>query len=252
MAIDYLEVIRTEAAALRAVVAGADLEARVPSCPDWSLRDLVAHVGRTHRFHTGNVQRGVTDPPTFDALPVPPEDDHALLLWLDEGVEDMLAVLARLDPDGPAWNWSLDPQVASFWPRRMALETAVHRWDAELALGKAQPFAPELAADGVDEVLRVHLPADRHDADEEEQVPDPHAGRVRVSASDHPGDWLVTLRPDGADVTGGPDGGGAEHGADATVRGPLFDLFLAVWGRLDVDRLEVTGDPDLARAIHTS
>ncbi len=249
---DNLQVIRQEAAGLRDAVAGADLGQPVPSCPAWSLRELVAHVGTTHRFHTTHVQRGVTDPPSSVVKPVAPEDDAQLLAWFDEGVEEMLAVFGAQDPQGPAWNWSLDEQVASFWPRRMALETAVHRWDAENTVRRATGFDTAVAIDGIDEVLRVHLPADRSDDEEEEEpAPELTQGRVRVSATDDPADWLVELTPFGANVTGGADGH-TEQDADAAVRGPVSDLFLMLWGRLDIDLLDVTGDPDLVAAVRTT
>ena len=39
----------------------------------------------------------------------------------------------------------------------MALEVAVHRYDAELAHDEVTPIPDDLALDGVDEVLRVML-----------------------------------------------------------------------------------------------
>src|SRR5436305_715070 len=69
--------------------------------------------------------------------------------------------LETVDPRAPAWNWSLAPKAAGFWHRRMAQETAVHRWDAESAYGNALPVERLLAVDGIDEALRVFLPAGR-------------------------------------------------------------------------------------------
>ena len=44
---------------------------------------------------------------------------------------------ARETPaETPTWNWARNaPDTAAFWPRRMAQETAVHRWDAQSAAG---------------------------------------------------------------------------------------------------------------------
>ena len=185
-------------------------------------------------------------------LPVAPEDDAQLLAWFDEGVEEMLAVFGAQDPEGPAWNWSLDEQVASFWPRRMALETAVHRWDAENTVRRPTRLRHrEVAIDGIDEVLRVHLPADRHEEDEEE-----HGSR----ALEGPGAGQRDRRSRGlagrahAVRRGGHRRRRRSHraGADAAVRGPLSDLYLMLWGRVDIDLLDVTGDPALVAAVRTS
>ena len=34
-------------------IVGADLTAPVPTCPEWTVRDLVTHVGSGHRWSAG-------------------------------------------------------------------------------------------------------------------------------------------------------------------------------------------------------
>ena len=64
---DLLALIEDRSAALRKSVAGSpDPDVRVPSCPDWSLRDLVEHLTEVHRFWAAAVAVGPSEhPPTL-------------------------------------------------------------------------------------------------------------------------------------------------------------------------------------------
>ncbi len=92
----------------------------VPTCPGWSVRRLVAHVGRVHRTATAGVLDGTVEPPALAARP--PADDSKMLRWYAEGLEKLLQVFT-----------DAEPHLDDFWPRRMAHDTTVHRFDAELA-----------------------------------------------------------------------------------------------------------------------
>lgn len=235
-----LPVLRAEGGALLAA-AHADLDRPVPSCPGWDVRRLVAHVGRVHRFCASHVARGSIGPPP--PAPRAPRDD-GVLEWYAEGLAELLLLLDAVDPALPAWNFSpAAPKVAAFWPRRMAHETAVHRWDAQAASGPPVAFDPPVAADGVDEVLTVLVP---HHPARAEGGPGPD-GSVHVHLTDTPGEWLVRLAGTAVEVTSG------HAGADSALRGPASDTLLALWGRrpLDAPPLEVLGDPELAAAVRT-
>jgi uncharacterized protein (TIGR03083 family) len=235
---DALEAIRREAAAFRAAAAHG-FDAPVPGCPGWTVGDLTFHLGSVYRFHTAHVGRGVTTPPERPEIVDPP--DEQLLAWFDEGLDGLLAALAGVAPDRPAWNWAPHtPQVAAFWPRRMALETAVHRWDAQSAYGGQRAVEPVLAADGVDEVLTVMGPAQVSD--------DLPTGTVVVRAAGLAGAadraWAVRLAPGSFEVLDRlPDE------PDTVVEGPASDLLLVVWGRLPLDEVSVRGDRRPAEAL---
>jgi hypothetical protein len=47
---DYTALITTETAALAAFGRRVDLTARVASCPEWDVADLLRHVGTAHRW----------------------------------------------------------------------------------------------------------------------------------------------------------------------------------------------------------
>lgn len=234
MTYDALEAIRRESDAFL-VAARLGLEPQVPGCPGWTVGDLTFHLGSVHRFHAGHVGRGVTTLPERPEV-VDPSDDE-LLAWFEEGVTQLLAALSAVEPDLPAWNWAPHtPQVAAFWPRRMALETAVHRWDAESAHGVQRGFDTALAADGVDEVLTVMGPA--------EASPALPTGTVVVRATDTGRAWSVRMAPGRFEVL---DELPAEP--DAEVEGSAPDLLLAVWGRIPLDELVVRGDHTLAEVL---
>jgi uncharacterized protein (TIGR03083 family) len=203
----------------------------VPGCPDWDVRELVQHLGSVYRFHARHVVRGVTAPPEEFAAELPTDED--LLTWFDESVDELLVVLRSLDPDSPAWNWAPHtPQVASFWPRRMALETAVHRWDAESAHRDANGFDLDVAVDGVDEGLTVMGPS--------EPEPDSPTGTAVVRATDAGTEWAVRLAPDVFEVLAA-----SPASPDAVLEGTASALLLALYGRIPASELTTTGDQAL-------
>ncbi len=230
----YLAALRADGVSL-ARAAEPALDRPVPSCPGWSVRDLIAHVGQVHRDKARIVRAGTTTRPpgVEDTDLTGPE----LLAWYREGLSDLLDALAGADPRQPAWSWVGDQRVA-FWYRRMAHETAVHRWDAEHAAGLAPaPVDPEeLGADGVAEVFDTWL---GHD-DPPYEGP---AGTLHLHATDAPAEWLLTLEPPHVSAAPG-------HGrADTALRGTASDLDLLLWGRLPLAAVEVLGDAALPGAF---
>lgn len=235
----YLDALRSDGSALNRAARGA-LDVGVPSCPGWSMADLVAHVGQVHRDKAGIVRAGASSerPPRAQD---PTVTGDALLDWYDEGLADLLEVLAAADPDQPTWSWSRhagDARVG-FWQRRLAHETAVHRWDAEHAAGlRAAAIGPAaLAADGVDEVLDVWL------GDPDDPPYAGPAGTLHLHASDTPGEWLLRLGADGA--AGRVEVLRGHQHADAALLGPASDLDLVLWGRLPASGLGPLGDVTL-------
>jgi hypothetical protein len=135
-------------------------------------------------------------------------------------------VLEAAQPDAPVWNWSIRPHVASFWWRRMAQETAIHRWDAQSAHAQQRPIAADVALDGVDEFLDVFLPTDLA-----EKPPTDLDGTIQLQSVDRPASWLVT-------VSGGvlfarrDQKPAAADQPLATVSASASDLLLLLWRRV--------------------
>jgi uncharacterized protein (TIGR03083 family) len=221
----YLGAIDRESADLAAAAARAGLGARVPSCPEWTVAELVGHQGVVHRWATATVGSLSHERISWRSLSGPPGDD-ALLDWFREGSAALVQTLKEADPDAPVWTFLPDGRV-SFWFRRQALETAVHRWDAQLAARSPQPIEAELAADGVDEELGFRVALGR--------LPDEGGATVHLHCTDVEGEWLIRLgRP--AEIER------VHAKGDAAARGGASELLLVVWGRRPVTTLDVFGD----------
>ncbi len=237
----WLAALDREGRAFGAAVERVGLTAKVPSCPGWTVGDLLTHLGRVHRWVTDLVDRDSTEP--FPYTDRPTEGD--LLEWYRAGLSGLLDRLVRVDPQRPAWNFTpTAPKVAGFWARRQAHETAIHRWDADLAGGRdgTCDFTRELSADGVGEVLESLLPR----LARREPLASAR-GVVRVGCTDTRDDWLVTLAPGRVDALRSTDHG-HDH-PDATITGPAGSVYLTVWGRRPPDTVTITGDTDLAALL---
>ncbi|HET6873921.1 MAG TPA: SCP2 sterol-binding domain-containing protein, partial [Acidimicrobiales bacterium] len=127
-----------------------------------------------------------------------------------------------------------------WWRRRQAMETAIHLFDMERAFGEPKPIAPELASDGVDELVGSFLPGylSRKPVAELD-------GTLHLHCTDVDGEWVLDFREGTVDVR-------REHAkADAALRGPASDLFLWVWNRVPLDSgaFEVFGRREIAEAF---
>ena len=228
---EYALAIRREGLALAAAARTAGVDAAVPTCPDWSVADLLAHLGRIHRWVTRIIVDQATDRgPHWSEAQAPPVERR--LEWFEQGVAPLADALLAAGPSVELWTWTPD-KSSGFWARRQANETAVHRWDAQLAAGATQPIERNLALDGIGEFFAL--------------IPFwPWADRVRGSGetlhfhcTDGAGEWLARLTPDGVVVT-------AEHAkGDVAARGTASDLLLFLYGRVPAHDLEVFGDSSL-------
>lgn len=229
---------RREADRVLALLEDADLARPVPACPDWDVADLAFHLGWVFdRFRRIAGDR-LTDVDQIRELERAsrPDDDAALPDWLREQVEGLGAVLAGLDDDEPVWNFTQAPHVGAWVKRRMHHETAVHRHDLEEALGGRSAMDAVASVDGVDELLTV-LGTGGQRWEGERPV------GFAVFDQDSNRHWRLRLDP-GERAVVDP---GVE--ADVTVQGTGEALLLALWRRRPLDTVEVSGDPDLARAV---
>lgn len=229
---DWIAIVQREGHAL-STAARHDFKAQVPACPDWTVNDLLAHIGAIHHRVAILVRTSRTEPWSKDDGSAPQPPSGNLLGWYEAGLADLLDALRGADPVTPVWSWS-GPVTVAFWLRRMAQETTIHRVDAEQATGVAGPVDTDLAVDGIDELFQLFLPR-RHAGQ-----PTGDGETIHVHTTDAEGEWLLTLTGDGIQV---------EHGhakGDVAVRGPAADLLLWLWGRRPADGLEVFGDAALA------
>ena len=232
---DHIELLGTEADRFASSLTGADLEATVVTCPDWTVRDLVSHVGGLHRWSRELVASGILAETWRSSLPLDYPDAAAPLeawrAWLTTGAADACRTFAAAEPAAPVWAWGAD-QHARFWPRRMLFETAIHRLDLNLTLGRAPDLPVGVAVEGIDEQLE-NLPfvARWNGA----------VGRLRgggetlgFAATDADASWRVRLEADGWWWDRGSDG-------DVVAEAGAVDLLLLMVGRPVAD-LVIRGD----------
>jgi uncharacterized protein (TIGR03083 family) len=234
----YLEALTVQSALLAEALAGADVTLPVPSCPEWTLQQLAEHVGRAHRWATAIVTRRLTTAPDFDTLSViAPDDAGGLGNWLVDGAGELAEAIRSVDPQTLIWSWTED-QSAGFWGRRMTHETAMHRADAELALGREFGLDAELAADAISEWLSMlGLPETIKYRPElaglrgEGQILHLHSTDPGLGEA---GEWIVRRTPSGPVW---------EHGhakGDVAVRGAVVDLLLVMMRRVAPSEAPIT------------
>ncbi|RSS99061.1 maleylpyruvate isomerase family mycothiol-dependent enzyme [Streptomyces sp. WAC07149] len=237
---DLLRLIDERSTAFRAVVASApDLDVQVPSCPEWKLFDLVRHLGGGDRFWAAIVGAGPADGPPAEAAAaraalVLPREREALVAWLDESTRQLLDALREAGPDAGCWAWWEDvqsPLTAGTVARHRAQESAVHTYDARLALGEPRPLPDEVALDGVEEFLTTCVAT---------ASPWPHKPAAIDFRSTEGPVWRLTLDGSGARVARLPLA--ADTAAEAAALGTASELILFLYNRITADSLRIDGD----------
>jgi uncharacterized protein (TIGR03083 family) len=205
--------IAQESDTFAATIRPDTLAARVPGCPDWNLHDLVSHLGRVQTMWAAVVRAGADVPPEFPAEVPGPASAGDLTAWMRAATADMVDALRSTPWDAPAWSWWRDDHVVGAIARHQVQEAAVHRWDAQSALGTPEPLPVALADDGVDEFLWV--------ARQFRAEPAP----IVLRAIDSQRAFAFSDEP-----------------ALVTVSATASDLVLLLYGRVAPDAVEVVGD----------
>jgi uncharacterized protein (TIGR03083 family) len=213
----HLDLIRAEGTALGRA-ARIDPTRPVPRYPGWSIADLVVHVGSVHR-RTLRILVERAQEPVDRVYPDTDEPDE-LLAWYDDGLEAMTDAFAASDLGMEVWGLVPSCNVG-WWQRRMAVETSIHRWDAQSARGPAGAIDGDLAVEAIDEFGQ--LPVFRLAT----ARLGPPGTTLTLLATDQPASWRVVQADDGGVVLGR-----AELGDDgATISGTASDLYLDMVGR---------------------
>jgi uncharacterized protein (TIGR03083 family) len=220
------------AAEVPVLLTDADLAGTVPTCPDWTVTDLVIHLGEVHVWAEQCIRLG--DPKERD-LAGPGPGAAALAGWYRDCADLLVTRLRSTSPDAPCWTFGPPPREAMFWFRRQVHEAAIHRWDLGTTLGRDLGYPAELAADGVEEVVSLFFPRQVRLG----RIP-PLERSLAVAVDGGPS-WVLH-----GDGTGEPPGS-----PEAVVSGPADALVLLLWGRLTVDdrRVRVTGSSEAAAAV---
>ncbi|MET9257171.1 maleylpyruvate isomerase family mycothiol-dependent enzyme [Streptomyces sp. NPDC003717] len=230
----------------RLLLSGADLAARVPTCPAWSLEELVRHTGGAMRWAELLVRtraRADVDDSEVPGIDGPDGwgDPAALEAWLTNSAAAVVGALRKAGPDAAVWTWT-DARTADFWARRMVHEVLVHRADAALAVGAPFEVAAEVACDAIDEWLDLvrsvqrRRPRDLGGWD----LADGRSLHLHATdtAAEVDAEWLIEAAEGGFAWRRG------HEKATAALRGPLTSVLLAFYRRLppEAPGLEVLGE----------
>jgi uncharacterized protein (TIGR03083 family) len=236
--VDFRTALIEETKALGEIIRAADPSTPVPTCPGWTLNQVLKHVGRGNRWAAQIIANRMLEP--LDPREVrngkPPEDPDAAIDWLNDGVQLLFGAVDHVGAEARVWTFT-GPKPAGWWIRRRLHEATVHRADAVLALGDDFTIDPELAADGVSEWININT-----------AQADPHAPpltrglALHLHATDDglgpTGEWTITNDEDGLNWSHDHTKG------EAAVRGTVTNLLLAVTRRKTSAEagLEVFGD----------
>ncbi|AOS63885.1 maleylpyruvate isomerase family mycothiol-dependent enzyme [Actinoalloteichus hymeniacidonis] len=236
---EFIETLHREGERFADTAEHVDLTAPVPGCPAWSVRDLVLHLGAVHRWATGYVVEGRTQPEPIAEAPA--LEDTELAPWLRDGHARLVAALTEAPAELDCWTFlPTGVEPLEFWARRQAYETSVHRVDIEAASGLAlSPMAPEFASGGIDEFLRGFQA--RPSSPVRTETPK----TLRILPTDVPAaGWTVSLSADKPPRTERTRDG---QPADCTYTGPAMALYLVLYNRLPIDAVQCGGDVSLAQ-----
>src|SRR5690349_2401679 len=207
---DWIPLLTDATGRFADTAASGDLDGPVPTCPDWSLADLVLHLGEVHLWAAHAIVNGTPDgDASYDGEPA------GLVDWYRGAAAHLIDVLASRAADDPAWTFGPD-KVTGFWRRRQVHETLMHGYDALATVGREADWDidPALAWDGVEEVATVF-----------------YARQVRLERI---APLAGTLRLRGTDVDAAPlDIGSGDPVGE--VAGPSAYLLRALWKRADVE-----------------
>ncbi|HXW47327.1 MAG TPA: maleylpyruvate isomerase family mycothiol-dependent enzyme [Streptosporangiaceae bacterium] len=245
---EHIAALQRDGELLAAAAERAGLDAKIPSCPSWQVKDLLRHISYVHRWAAGYVveqrkERLRGRPHESEILQGGPPDGE-LVDWFRAGHAALVAALSMADPAMTCWTFLDAPSPLAFWARRQAHETAIHRVDAELASGDPIPFPAEFASDGIDELIMGFFGRDAEDLSAEQQAGGRQA--LLVQATDTGASWVLDLTADGKLAATVRRGGGlAPSGpAQCTLAGPAPGLYLLLWNRAEASAagVQVSGD----------
>lgn len=227
----HIHALDEQGRALATAVGDAGMAAAVPTCPGWTVRRLVEHLGKVHRWAATYVREGraAFGGGSARMATPPPVDD--LLDWFVEGHAALVGSLRAAPADLDCWTFLRAPSPLAFWARRQAHETAIHRADADAACGVVPTYEAAFAEDGIGELLEGFYSRKGGSL-----LADPPCSLL-VVPTDVDSRWHVAINPDGRRVTVD-----ANAPADCTIRGSAADLYLLLWNREPAKQPEVTGD----------
>lgn len=232
---DYLALVETTGVDGRSLLAAAAPNWRrpVPHCPDWDTADLVCHTGEIFAWMAAIVTTGERVSP--GELDPAPDALSELAPWYSANLDRIIDILSDADPSTTVWTFStLGDHRVAWWRRRLAVELALHRFDAQQAVTAhgGPPPAPldaAVAAAGIDEFVREFLPGLLS-----QNSIDRPSGTLHLSFSDGARDKWLDLDRRGQPTRDDVD-------ADTAIHGSASDVLLWMTNR-HPQSLRVRGD----------
>jgi len=138
-----------------AATAGPD--AAVPTTPEWTITDLVEHVGQTQHWVAEIIERRITDPTQLPTeMAVLPTDPREWQAWLSESAQRVASACSDDALDAPVWNAAGDERTGTeFWMTSVLNESVVHGFDATNAAHQPPDIDADIAAVLVTNHLRM-------------------------------------------------------------------------------------------------
>lgn len=201
-------------------------------CPGWTVANLVAHLTEVHWFWATMAAERLSTPPDESRRPAR-ADAADLIPKFRAGARHLVDVLAAADPAASVWTWAPSQQNIAFITRHQVQEAAVHRWDAENAVGEARPISTAAAVDAIEEFLTFSVASESDHPDQPRPGLD---GRLALIAANANASWTVY---------DGSLPGTVSFSRDATeqlpgLTGTASDLLLWLYGRLEASDLSGT------------
>ncbi|MGK3937044.1 uncharacterized protein (TIGR03083 family) [Streptomyces canus] len=241
-----LRLIDERSTAFRAAVASApSLDVQVPTCPEWTLFDLVQHIGEGRRSWAATIAAGpdAQAKSVAEDAPTAPREREAMSAWLAASTQELLDALREAGPDRGCWTWwgaSQSPQTCGAVARHQLQQMAVHTYDAQVTVGAPQPLPTEVALDGVEEFLFTCVAT---------TSAWPHKPTAFDFHATEGHSWRLTVDGEGARSARIPTptdaDGESSDGAGVSVHGTASELVLFVYDRIAADSVRIDGDAGL-------
>ena len=223
MAVTYLDAIENASERIAEIASEHNLDAKVPSCPDWTLLDLVTHLGHVQEFWSHSIREQNTNR-HWSGERTHPSSPEGAAEWLRQQTRKLCDSISSVGSEAPCWTWWGEPRNAGAVARHQDQEAEVHRWDAELAVGAPSPLTHEIAVDGLSEYLLVNAGA----------ISELDLSRMDLVPDDAEGDWHI----------------GESVKSTTSIRGTASDLVLFLYGRRSISEIKVHGaSKDLMRLV---
>jgi uncharacterized protein (TIGR03083 family) len=221
-------------------VFSAEPETPIPTCPDWTMRQLIRHVGRAHRWAARiiSTRADVTLDPHTVPDGRPPDEADGARAWLLACPQVLFEAVTDVGGSDATVATFDGPRPARWWVRRLLHESTVHRADAVLAVDEQYELAPEIAADGTDEWLGRLA--------ERPWPGDPPVGdgkAVNLIPTDVDLSWSILGRDNSLQLYRNS----TDSLEGVQLAGKATELFLALFRRRNIEDTEcrVVGDPNV-------